>query len=67
MTTGVAAKLIQQGRIAPDETTVVCITGNGLKTTDAIAADFPATEAIAPRLEAFEALLAQQLEEEVRT
>jgi threonine synthase len=66
VTAGVAAKLIQQGRIAPDETTVVCITGNGLKTTDAIAADFPATEAIAPRLEAFEALVAQQLDEPVR-
>jgi threonine synthase len=66
VTAGVAAKLIQQGRIKPDETTVVCITGNGLKTTDAIAADFPATEAIAPRLDAFEALLAQHLEQEVR-
>jgi threonine synthase len=67
VTTGVTAKLVQQGRIRPDETTVVCITGNGLKTTDAIAADFPANEAIAPRIEAFEALLAQQIEEEVRT
>ena len=67
VTAGVTAKLIQQGRIRPDETTVVCITGNGLKTTDAIAADFPATEAIAPRLEAFEALVAQQLDEAVRT
>jgi threonine synthase len=66
VTAGVAQKLIQQGRIQPDETTVVCITGNGLKTTDAIAADFPATEAIAPKLEAFEALLAQQLEEPAR-
>jgi hypothetical protein len=45
---------------------VVCITGNGLKTTDAIAADFPATEAIAPKLEAFEALVAQQFDEAVR-
>jgi len=66
VTAGVTAKLIQRGRIRPDETTVVCITGNGLKTTDAIAADFPATEAIAPRLEAFEALVAQQLDEPVR-
>src|SRR5271166_866388 len=66
VTAGVTAKLIQQGRIRPDETTVVCITGNGLKTTDAIAADFPATEAIPPKLEAFEALLAQQLDETVR-
>jgi len=39
----------------------VCITGNWLKTTDAIAAEFPAAEAIAPRLEAFEAYLDAQL------
>ena len=57
VTAGVAQKLIEQGRIRKDETTVLCITGNGLKTTDAIAAEFPATEAIAPRLEAFEAYL----------
>jgi threonine synthase len=61
VTVGVAEKLIRKGRILPGETTVVCITGNGLKTTDAIAAEFPATEAIAPRLEAFEALLDNQL------
>jgi len=61
VTAGVAGKLIEQGRIKPDETTVVCITGNGLKTTDAIAADFPASKAIAPRIEAFEALVQQQL------
>jgi threonine synthase len=61
VTAGVAAKLIQQGRIGADETTVVCITGNGLKTTDAIAADFPATEVIEPKLDAFEALLHEQL------
>ena len=58
VTAGVTQKLIEQGRIKPNETTVVCITGNGLKTTDAIAAEFPATEAIAPRLDAFEAYLA---------
>jgi threonine synthase len=57
VTAGVTQKLIAQNRIKPDETTVVCITGNGLKTTDAIAAEFPATEAIAPRLDAFEAYL----------
>jgi len=65
VTTGVTAKLIDQGRISRDETTVVCITGNGLKTTDAIAADFPASEAIAPRLDAFEALLKEQLKDTV--
>jgi threonine synthase len=65
VTAGVAAKLIQQGRIAKDETTVVCITGNGLKTTDAIAADYPATEVIEPKLDAFEALLQEQLKDTV--
>ena len=66
VTAGVAAKLIQQGRIGKDETTVVCITGNGLKTTDAIAADFPATEVIEPKLDAFEALLQEQLKDSVQ-
>jgi threonine synthase len=61
VTVGVTQKFIDQGRIRPNETTVVCITGNGLKTTDAIAADFPLTEAIAPRLEAFEAYLDAQM------
>src|SRR6266568_847667 len=61
VTVGVTQKLISQGRIQPHETTVVCITGNGLKTTDAITAEFPATEAIAPRLDAFEAYLDAQL------
>ena len=66
VTAGVAAKLIRQGRIGKDETTVVCITGNGLKTTDAIAADFPATEVIEPKLDAFEALLHEQLKDSVQ-
>src|SRR5579864_1905355 len=61
VTTGVTHRLIREGRIHPDETTVVCITGNGLKTTDAIVAEFPLAEAIAPRLEAFEAYLESQL------
>ncbi len=65
VTAGVTAKLIQQGRIKPDETTVVSITGNGLKTTDAIAATFPVTISIEPRIEAFEALLKEQLKEAV--
>jgi threonine synthase len=61
VTTGVTHKLLREGRIRSDETTVVCITGNGLKTTDAIVAEYPLTEAIAPKLEAFEAYLDAQL------
>ena len=60
VTAGVAKKLIDQGRIAADETTVVCITGNGLKTTDAIIGEYPLSEAIAPKIEAFEALMDAQ-------
>jgi threonine synthase len=61
VTAGVTQKLLAQGRIQPHETTVVCITGNGLKTTDALIAEYPLSEPIPPRLEAFEALLDQQL------
>jgi threonine synthase len=61
VTAGVTEKLLAQGRIRRDETTVVCITGNGLKTTDALVAEYPLSEPIPPRLEAFEALLDQQL------
>jgi threonine synthase len=61
VTVGVTQKLIRDRRIHPNETTVICVTGNGLKTTDAVAAEFPQTEAIAPRLEAFEAYLDAQL------
>jgi threonine synthase len=61
VTIGVAEKLIREGRIHPSETTVVCITGNGLKTTDAIVAEFPLSEAIAPRLDAFEAYIEAQM------
>jgi threonine synthase len=61
VTAGVTHKLLAQGRIRRDETTVVSITGNGLKTTDALIAAYPLSEPIPPRLEAFEALLDQQL------
>ena len=61
MTIGVTEKLLREGRIRSDETTVVCITGNGLKTTDAIVGEYPLTQAIAPKLEAFEAYLDAQL------
>lgn len=61
VTVAVADKLVRDGRIHSGETTVLCITGNGLKTTDALAAEFPSVEPIAPRLEAFEAYLEGKL------
>jgi threonine synthase len=59
VTTAVAARLYQQGRIHPDETTVLCITGNGLKTTDAIADRYVASRAVRPRLADFAEYLAE--------
>jgi threonine synthase len=55
----VAKKLAEQGRIRPDETTVLAITGNGLKTTEALTGKLQFMPAVEPRLAAFEALLAE--------
>jgi len=54
-------KLIQQDRILPDETTVLCITGNGLKTTDVLADKYQVERPIAPKLAEFETYLAAKL------
>ncbi len=62
VTVGTARKLIQQDRILPDETTVLCITGNGLKTTDVLADKYQAEIPIAPKLAEFEAYLATKAE-----
>jgi threonine synthase len=57
VTVGCALKLYREGRIAPDETTVLCITGNGLKTTDALVGKYEAEDPIAPKLVEFERYL----------
>ena len=61
VTVGTARKLIQQDRILPDETTVLCITGNGLKTTDVLADRYQAEKPIAAKLSEFEAYLATKI------
>jgi threonine synthase len=53
----VARKLIEQGRIPRDEEVVLCITGNGLKTQDAIAEVVERHSVIKPSLEEFESLV----------
>lgn len=58
VTLGVTQKLFEQGRIAPGETTVICNTGNGLKTTDALAGRFELPEPIPPRVADFERAMA---------
>jgi threonine synthase len=52
-TVAVLKKLVQQGRIDPEETTVVYITGNGLKTTEAIASAIGQPYTIEPQLASF--------------
>jgi threonine synthase len=62
VTVAAARKLFAQGRISPEDTTVLCITGNGLKTTDALAGRLNASEPIPPKLAAFEEYLERELE-----
>jgi threonine synthase len=62
VTVGCAGKLYRQDRILPDETTVLCITGNGLKTTDVLAGVYQTERPIAPKLTEFEAYLQQTLD-----
>ena len=54
VTVGVTRKLYEQGRISPDELTVACITGNGLKTTDALAGAYETPEPISAKIAEFE-------------
>jgi threonine synthase len=58
VTVAVARKLIEQGRIPRDGEVVLCVTGNGLKTQDAIAGVVEQPAVIGPSLEEFEPLVA---------
>jgi threonine synthase len=62
VTVGTAGKLYRQDRILPEETTVLCVTGNGLKTTDVLAGVYQTERPIAPKLTEFEAYLQQTLD-----
>jgi threonine synthase len=62
VTVGCARKLYKSDRILPDETTVLCITGNGLKTTDVLTGEYETEEPIAPKLAEFEKYLGQTLD-----
>ena len=56
VTVGVAKKLIEQDKIDRDELTVISITGNGLKTQDAIIEHVAKPRIIGPNLDEFEEL-----------
>jgi threonine synthase len=57
VTVAVTRKLIEQGRIPRDEEIVICITGNGLKTQEAVAELLERPVVIKPSLEEFEPLV----------
>jgi threonine synthase len=57
VTVATAKRLIAEGKIARDETTVLCITGNGLKTQEPLQGAFHLPPPIAPRLDEFEKVL----------
>ncbi|MCW5971180.1 MAG: threonine synthase [Blastocatellales bacterium] len=57
-TLAVTRKLIEQGRIRPEDRVVIAITGNGLKTVEAL--QLEELNSIEPKLSAFEALLDKQ-------
>ena len=57
VTVACAKKLVEAGKIAPDESTVICITGHGLKTAEAVAGHCGSPRLIKPSLREFDALL----------
>lgn len=63
VTVGCARKLYKSDRILPDETTVLAITGNGLKTTDVLTGEYQAVHPIAPKLVEFNRYIEGTLEE----
>jgi threonine synthase len=54
VTLAVTRKLIEQGRIPRDESIVACVTGNGLKTVEAVAERIGGPTRIKPTLASFE-------------
>jgi len=60
VTVGVAKKLIASGKIPRDSSAIICVTGNGLKTLDAVQGHVGKPREIKPSLREFEALLAHE-------
>ncbi|MGQ0537545.1 MAG: threonine synthase [Gemmatimonadaceae bacterium] len=66
VTLAAALALAHEGRLTSSDEVVLCITGNGLKTTDAVAHSLPVAPEIPARLAAVEALLADAAAERIR-
>jgi len=60
VTVGVTKKLIAAGKIPAEDSAVLCITGNGLKTLDAVNGHIGEPREIRPSLREFEALVAKE-------
>jgi threonine synthase len=60
-------KLINSGRIPRDESICVCITGNGLKTVEVVVDQLAPPASIPPKLDAFDALMAQHQAVQVKS
>jgi threonine synthase len=60
VTVAATQKLIRQGRIKRDDVTVIAITGNGLKTQEAIQEHLPRPEVISAKLAEFENTILQE-------
>ena len=59
VTLGAARHLIAEGRIGADDSVVVCVTGQGLKTTDPLTAVITPPPVIAAKLGEFDSLMAK--------
>ena len=57
VTVAAAKRLIESGRLPRDESIVLCITGNGLKTQDALNGSLDELRVISPSLAEFETLI----------
>jgi len=66
VTVGVAKKLIAAGKIPANDSAVLCVTGNGLKTLDAVNGHVGAPREIKPSLREFEALIGNEEKDATR-
>jgi threonine synthase len=57
VTVAVTKKLLEMGKLTRDETVVICITGNGLKTQEALNGQTVSPYYIKPNLASFEEVL----------
>ncbi|MFQ5693157.1 MAG: threonine synthase, partial [Nitrospinota bacterium] len=63
VTVGVTKKLVEQGAIGPDDLTVISITGNGLKTQEAVQDSVDRPLRIEAKFSAFQETFAEQTKE----